>query len=147
VVTASVAVAASHLGERQAHAYPVSQKTLDRIATDFRKSVKFSAKYWRVSEGWLLSCARSEGGVTNRWIAGRSGDWGPLQYLRGTYSGFSRNARDAGLDRGTWLPKRLFWSRKNQRLSGRNDTLFGQAFATGWAFRSGHSSHWYGRGC
>lgn len=121
------------------------------LERDFHHSLRWVAAKFDVNYSWLHTCDHSEGSDRMVWNggivdpnlsyyprpSGSSGAYGPMQFMEGTFSGFSRHGWDALKARGIKVPQG--YRRWNSNL--------GQAIAAAWGFRNGLSYHWVGRGC
>jgi hypothetical protein len=105
----------------------------ERLERDFHKALRHAAGRFGVSFDWLHNCAHSEGGHGPAFVWGSSGDYGPFQYLAGTFEFMSRSA---------------FQTRGHPPMKYRDrGSIVGQTWTTAWAFSQGLSYHWYGSGC
>jgi hypothetical protein len=125
-----------------------AKKTWRKLRRDFHKALSFSAGFWVVSYAKLHACAHAEGGhgPQMRYNSQGSGSYGHLQYMRGTWVSFSNEAFKTAKRAGLRVPPKMMWG-GTKWSSTRNDTPFGQAFTTGWAFSRGLNHHWAARPC
>ena len=102
---------------------------------DVNKAIAWAGTYWNVDAGWLRACAASEGGTdATRVVIGTHNDTGWFQFLPGTWAWMSNAAWKAGDNPPPPRYKHI-------------ESPVGQAYTAAWAFASGLSYHWFGRGC
>lgn len=107
----------------------------ERLERSVPDAARWAATSWGVAASWLISCARSEGGLDAGHVAiGTHGDTGWWQFLSGTWTWMSNEA---------WKAKKPSPPPRYRRIT----SPVGQAYTAAWAFSRGLSFHWYGTGC
>lgn len=115
----------------------------ERLERSVPDAARWAAREWGVAASWLISCARSEGGLdAARIVVGTHGDTGWWQFLAGTWQWMSNAA---------WKAVKPAPPPRYRRIT----SPVGQAYTAGWAFAHGYQTpgaqpiapQWYGRGC
>ena len=107
----------------------------ERLERSVPDAARWAAREWNVAASWLISCARSEGGLDAGHVAiGTHGDTGWWQFLHGTWTWMSNEA---------WKAKKPSPPPRYRRIT----SPVGQAYTAAWAFAHGLSHHWFGAGC
>lgn len=115
----------------------------ERLERSVPDAARWAAREWGVAASWLISCARSEGGLdAARIVIGTHGDTGWWQFLSGTWLWMSNAA---------WKATEPSPPPRYRRIT----SPVGQAYTAGWAFAHGYQTpgaqpiapQWYGTGC